>query len=113
MFRRRSNETSVDELAAAHGSRAVTVDVREPDEYAGGHVPGARNIPLGRLDHEVPELAREAQQGTVYVICASGNRSRSGAGLLSRAGIDARSVAGGTAAWSRAGHRVVTGSRPS
>jgi rhodanese-related sulfurtransferase len=47
----------------------------------------------------------------VYVICASGNRSLAAADYLIRTGIDARSVAGGTAAWQRAGLPVVRGTR--
>ncbi len=107
-----TDESTLSDFAAAHAEGAVTVDVREPDEYAGGHVPNAQNIPLESLGVQASQLAREGQGATVYVICATGNRSKAGAALLTRAGYDARSVAGGTAAWTRAGHPVVTGSRP-
>lgn len=112
MFGRRSKETPLDEFATAHAAGAVTVDVREPDEYAGGHVPGAVNIPLSQLGQQTGTLATEATDAPVFVICASGNRSMSGAGLLAKAGMDAHSVAGGTSAWTRAGHPVTTGTRP-
>jgi rhodanese-related sulfurtransferase len=112
MFGHRSNETSLDEFATAHAEGAVTVDVREPDEYAGGHVPGALNIPLSTLGQQTGTLAAKAADAPVFVICASGNRSKSGAGLLSKAGMDARSVAGGTSGWTRAGHPVTPGTRP-
>jgi rhodanese-related sulfurtransferase len=45
----------------------------------------------------------------VYVICATGNRSLTAADFLARAGVDAWSVAGGTAGWQRAGHQVIRG----
>ncbi len=82
------------------------VDVREPDEYATGHVPGARLIPLGALAARVAELPRDR---TVFVMCASGNRSLRAATALAGMGVPATSVAGGTSAWRQAGHRVVLG----
>jgi rhodanese-related sulfurtransferase len=49
----------------------------------------------------------------VYVVCASGNRSAAMTDLLRASGYDAYSVAGGTAAWTRSGRPVETGtSRP-
>jgi rhodanese-related sulfurtransferase len=100
----------VDQTAfvAAHQDGAVVIDVREPSEYVAGHVPGADLVPLSRLGSFVAELPRGV---TVYVICASGNRSLAAADFLARAGIDARSVAGGTGAWQRAGYTVVHGTR--
>ena len=114
MFRRETTiyESTLTDFVAAQSEGAVTVDVRAPGEYAGGHVPNAENIPLESLGLQASQLASDEQSGPVYVICASGNRSKVGAALLTRAGVDARSVAGGTAAWTGAGHPVVTGSRP-
>ncbi len=113
MFGRRpshkASESSMAEFTAAHADDALTVDVREAHEFAGGHVPGARSVPLAQLGRHVASLAAEAEGRPVYVICASGNRSKAGAGLLVRGGVDARSVAGGTAAWTRAGHAVAVG----
>ncbi|MFE9695014.1 rhodanese-like domain-containing protein [Micromonospora sp. NPDC005806] len=101
-------EVDIRTFAAAHADGATVIDVREPVEYVGGHVPGARCIPLGHLPASTRDLPRT---GTVYAICASGNRSQVAVELLERAGIDARSVAGGTTAWVRAGHPVTQGSR--
>jgi rhodanese-related sulfurtransferase len=111
MFGRAKRETTIADFATAHAAGAVTVDVREPGEYVTGHVPGAFNVPLGRLGEEAARLVAEAGGAPVYVICASGHRSKAGASVLARAGGEALSVAGGTGAWTRAGHRVVTGSR--
>lgn len=93
-------------FVAAHGDGAVVIDVREPDEYVAGHVPGADLMPLSQLTSYLPQLPRGVP---VYVICASGNRSLAAAGFLARAGVDAWSVAGGTGAWARAGRPVVHG----
>jgi rhodanese-related sulfurtransferase len=101
-------EIDPDAFAAAHAAGAYVIDVREDHEYAAGHVPGALLTPLSHLGSVITRLP-----GTepVYVICASGNRSKAAAGMLRRAGLDAYSVAGGTAAWERAGRPVVLGSR--
>jgi rhodanese-related sulfurtransferase len=97
-------EVDIPTFAAALEDDATVIDVREPFEYAGGHVPGAQLIPLGQLTGRVGELPTDQP---VYVICASGSRSLAAAGFLRRHGVDAHSVAGGTGAWRRAGRRVV------
>jgi rhodanese-related sulfurtransferase len=102
-------EVDLAAFATAHAGGATVIDVREPDEYASGHVPGARLMPLGRLPRHLGELPRDRR---VYVICASGNRSKAAADLLARAGVDAVSVAGGTGGWQRAGRPVNLGARP-
>jgi rhodanese-related sulfurtransferase len=101
-------EVSLNAFAAAHAGGAIVIDVREPHEYAEGHVPGARLVPMGRLAQVRSELPRTER---VYLICASGNHSLAAAGFLARAGIQALSVAGGTGAWRRAGKPVVRGAR--
>ena len=99
-------EVTVDTLAAARADGSLVVDVREPHEYVTGHVPGALLMPLG----EVQGRRRELPPGRrVYVICASGNRSRRATDTLRLHGYDAWSVQGGTSAWVREGHPVVTG----
>ena len=104
-----TTSTTVGALSAAHADGAVVIDVREPGEYVCGHVPGAVLVPMGQLPSRVAELDRSRP---VFVICASGNRSRAMADYLERAGFDARSVDGGTAAWVQSGHPVVRGARP-
>ena len=101
-------EVDLATFAIRHRDGAVVIDVREPFEYVTGHVPGAEPIPLARLATRTGDLPRDVP---VYVICASGNRSLAAADLLHRAGIDAWSVAGGTAAWQRGGHPLVRGRR--
>jgi rhodanese-related sulfurtransferase len=103
-------EVNLDKFAAAHADGAVVIDVREPFEYAAGHVPGARLIPLAQVPRSVGDLAG---RGPVYVICATGNRSLAAAEYLARNGVDAWSVVGGTSDWQRSGRPVArrTGSR--
>jgi rhodanese-related sulfurtransferase len=100
-------EVSIDQFTAARADGAFVVDVREPAEYVEGHVPGALLVPLGEIPARAGELPTDEP---VYVICASGNRSLRAADYLERAGVDARSVQGGTKGWVGAGNPVVTGS---
>src|ERR1035437_10755714 len=76
-------------FAAAHSDGAIVVDVREPGEYVGGHVPGATLVPMGQLSSRVHELPKDMP---VYLICASGNRSLAMTNVLVRAGYDAYSA---------------------
>lgn len=77
---------------------AQIVDVREPDEWAQGHIPGAIHIPLGTLAARRRELDPARP---VIAVCRSGNRSLTAVELLTRAGFtDARSMAGGMNVWS-------------
>jgi rhodanese-related sulfurtransferase len=101
-------EVDMKAFAMAQRDGAFVVDVREPGEYVSGHVPGALLMPLAG----VPARMRELPKGRpVYVICASGNRSRTATSWMVEAGIDARSVAGGTTGWIGRGAPVVRGPR--
>ncbi len=99
-------EISQDALITAMADGLTVVDVREPDEYAAGHVAGARNIPLGTVETGASEL--DATE-PVIVICQAGGRSMKAAEIMGRAGMDARSVVGGTGEWIAQGRPVVTG----
>ncbi len=101
-------EVDLATFAAAHADGAVVIDVREPYEYVAGHVPGARLVPLARLPHHAGELPAGE---TVYVICASGNRSWTAAQFLAGRGVDARSVGGGTGEWQARGLPLIRGSQ--
>lgn len=79
---------------------AILVDVREPDEWQGGHAPGATHIPLGVLGRRIGELPRDRD---VLLICRSGNRSGMAQKTLLAGGYDrAVNVTGGMSAWERA-----------
>jgi rhodanese-related sulfurtransferase len=90
--------------AAAHASAedVLLIDVREDDEWAAGHAPGAQHFALSRLDP-----ARLPDADTVLCICRSGNRSARAVAALRQQGVNAVNVAGGMNAWAVAGLPVV------
>lgn len=94
------------DVATAHARApgVVLLDVREPEEWAGGHAPGALHQPLSRFDPSSLPAAT-----SVYVICRSGNRSAHATRALIDAGVDARNVTGGMGAWVRSGLPVEQG----
>jgi rhodanese-related sulfurtransferase len=93
--------------AASVPDDAWLLDVREDDEWAAGHAPGARHIPLGQLSGRAAEVP---QDQTVYVICRSGHRSGRAAQALAGAGWEAVNVAGGMQDWAAAGRPMTTDS---
>ncbi|HWS39069.1 MAG TPA: rhodanese-like domain-containing protein [Actinoplanes sp.] len=93
-------EIRVDQL-----DTGVLLDVRSPNEYAAGHLPGAVNVPLD----ELPAIAARYAGQDVVTVCHSGARSLSAARVLAAAGARVQSLAGGTAAWRQAGHPIETG----
>jgi rhodanese-related sulfurtransferase len=95
------DEIAVSELArlAADGGAAV-IDVREPEEWATGHVPGALLISLGRLRDELDRVPRSRR---AIVICEAGVRSCTAASLLLAQRADVAHVPAGTSGYRRAG----------
>ncbi len=91
--------------AASVPDGAWLLDVREDDEWAAGHVPGARHIPLGELGARTAEVP---QGQAVFVICRSGARSGRAAQALTGAGWQAINVAGGMQDWAAAGRPMIT-----
>ncbi len=81
---------------------ALVIDVRETAEWSGGHIPNARHIALGNLAKHLSEIEKFKEK-PVIVVCASGNRSRSGCGILKKAGFQqVFNLNGGIHAWSDA-----------
>ncbi|MBD2666297.1 rhodanese-like domain protein [Richelia sinica FACHB-800] len=78
------------------------IDVREPGEYAGEHIPGARLVSLSQFDpHKVPQ----DEDTTVVLYCRSGNRSKMAAQKLFDAGFNAVThLDSGLGAWKAAGY---------
>src|SRR5919206_2986865 len=89
-------EIDVDELAKRQGDGSFVLDVRQPDEFAEAHVPGAVLIPLNELAARQDELPTDRP---LLVICANGPRSARAVESLRAAGYDATNVVGGTIAW--------------
>ena len=63
---------------------AILLDVRTPQEYRSGHIPGSKNVPLQAID-QVVDVA-ENKDTALYVYCQSGARSRQASDLLQRMG---------------------------
>jgi rhodanese-related sulfurtransferase len=75
----------------------TVIDVREPHEYKAGHIPGAQNLPLGKVDSWADTLDPD---GTYVVICRSGKRSAKATEALKAKGFkNLRNVTGGMLDW--------------
>ncbi|GAB2504228.1 rhodanese-like domain-containing protein [Pseudoxanthomonas sangjuensis] len=116
--RRRIHEVSPVELHGWRGRGHLLIDVREPDEFAAGHLPGAINLPRGVLEFSIaahPALACQASDAlarksrTLVLYCLSGARAALAADSLQQLGFEhVHSLAGGIAAWREAALPVAT-----
>ena len=98
------DEISFADLAAALDAQSCAlVDVREPDEFASGHVQGAQNLPLSGFDPA--ELPRDRP---VVLMCKAGGRSAQALARARAAGhADVRHFKGGVMGWTGAGGALV------
>lgn len=88
-------------------SRPVVVDVRQAEEYAGGFIDGAINVPLRELAANLRALP--AMDGDLVLVCESGYRSAVGMAILRMLGYtNVRSLEGGMKAWRQAELSTVT-----
>ncbi|GKT21775.1 rhodanese-like domain-containing protein [Acidovorax sp. SUPP3334] len=79
--------------------KGVVIDVCEPEEFAAGHVGGAKNIPLGQLKERLPQVVKNKALPLVLV-CAKGPRAQRAVGIAKKLGYDnAQALAGGLKAW--------------
>ncbi|MBV9593867.1 MAG: rhodanese-like domain-containing protein [Actinobacteria bacterium] len=94
---------------------AVLLDVREDDEWAAGHIDGARHVPMFRVPSVVSRDPGELADGRpIVVVCAVGGRSAQVTAWLVQNGFDARNLVGGMHAWQSSGRPMVseTGAPP-
>jgi phage shock protein E len=85
-------------------SDVMLIDVREPDEYQAGHIPGAVLWPLRDLPQHLGEVPKDK---TVIAVCRSGNRSGKATDFLRQTGFDnVHNMQGGMIAWEKAGYEV-------
>ena len=82
----------------------VVLDVREPDEWAHGHIEGALHIPLSLL----PVRRAELPAAQTLVVCKVGGRSAQAVAWLQQQGHDAVNLAGGMLDWEAAGRPMVS-----
>ena len=80
------------------GCALAVVDVRSPQEWAGGHIEGALHIPVDDVQKRLSEVPRDGRK--LYVICAGGGRSTAAADFLANRGyLNVHNVEGGMNAW--------------
>ena len=93
----------VDATLKINRDDALVLDVRTPDEFARGHIVGARHIPMPDLERRLPELDKFKSK-PVILCCQSGARSASALATLKKAGFEqAFNLRGGLQEWERAG----------
>ncbi|MDM0043723.1 rhodanese-like domain-containing protein [Variovorax dokdonensis] len=79
--------------------RAVVVDIREPEEFATGHVTGARNVPLNQLEAKLAGTVKNKSL-PLLIVCASGARANRAVATARKLGYEqAQALAGGLKAW--------------
>ncbi|MBG9388116.1 rhodanese-like domain-containing protein [Caenimonas aquaedulcis] len=82
--------------------RAVVVDVSETEEFAAGHVGGAKNVPLGQLEQRLPEVVKN-KTVPLILVCASGARANRALATAKKLGYEqAQVLAGGLKSWKEA-----------
>ncbi len=90
---------------------AQVIDVRQAEEFAAGHLPDAKNVPLAKLADRINEIERFKDK-PVIVCCASGMRSGKACGELRKLGFaKVNNLSGGIDAWVGAGYPVKKGTR--
>ncbi|MFT7835396.1 rhodanese-like domain-containing protein [Saccharothrix sp. BKS2] len=95
---------AVSEVPARLPDGVVLLDVREGDEWAAGHVPGALHIPMSELVGRLDELPGDRE---IYVLCRVGERSALVTQYLNAHGWDAANVDGGMRVWAAHGRPMV------
>ena len=85
-------------------AKKIIIDVRTPEEYAQGHIIGAKNIPIDKLESRLQELSIYKDQ-EIYLVCAVGGRSHKARVFLTQKGFSkAINVQGGTRGWKAKGY---------
>lgn len=98
-FRKHKTVSPNEAVVLMNNEGTLVIDVREPNEYAEGHIEGSRNIPLAKLEQRVTEI-ETYKQSPVIVGCQSGTRSPAGCKKLSALGFtQVFELTGGMVAW--------------
>lgn len=79
--------------------KAVVIDVSEVDEFASGHVGGAKNVPFGQLEAKLSAAVKNKAL-PVILVCATGSRANRAVAVAKKLGYEqAQALAGGLKAW--------------
>ena len=82
--------------------KAVVIDVSETDEFAAGHVGGAKNVPLGQLEEKLAAAVKNKAL-PVILVCATGARANRAVAVAKKLGYEqAQALGGGLKAWKEA-----------
>ena len=101
-----SMDTTTAQAKLNEKPKPLVLDVREPSEYAAGHITGSVFIPLHQLSGRMSELPKDRE---IICVCASGSRSSSAARHLISNGYNVLNLSGGMGRWQRAGLPVKKG----
>lgn len=97
LLRMRTQAAASKEARAAVAAGALLVDVRTPEEFAAGHLEGARNIPIDAVQRRIGEFGNKKR--TVVVYCRSGARSSAAKRILESNGFAQVINLGPKSAW--------------
>lgn len=92
----RRGDMPLGDWAKARSGAVALLDVREPEEFAEGHLDGAINVPLSQLRKRLEDVPRGRE---LYVYCAAGQRAYFAQRLLLQSGFDAKNLSGGYTTW--------------
>lgn len=104
-------ECSVHDVENCIDSEPIIIDIREPDEYRKGHIPGAVHLPRGMLEFEIHNLVNACRTDAgasnadqpIVLYCGTGGRSALAAQCMESMGYtNVKSMAGGLVAWATA-----------
>ncbi len=108
-------ECTVSQVEEFLNSDTILIDIREPDEYSRGHIPGAIHVPRGMLEFQIVKtlehigVAADPADEDMVLYCGTGGRSALAAKSLDDMGFrNVRSMDGGIIAWNEAGLPVDT-----
>ena len=94
--------TSSGAVQLINREKAVVIDVSEPDEFAAGHVTGAKNVPFSELEEKLP-LTVKNKALPLILVCASGARAGRAVAVAKKLGYEqAQSLGGGLKTWEEA-----------
>lgn len=100
LFSSKAPRISADEVRKMTEAREnfLLIDVRSPEEYAGGHIPNSLNVPLGQLGQRIARYAK-SKEASIVVYCLSGGRSSQAQSILSGLGYTNVKNLGGISSW--------------
>lgn len=99
--------TPADAVQRINREKAVVIDVREADEFAGGHITNAKNIPVAQLEERLPQVVKN-KNVPVVLVCDKGARAVRAEAAAKKLGYEkAQALAGGMKGWRAASMPVV------